>query len=196
MFRILFITGILAGCTNYYGSRISDNSKAGVTVKEYSYTKDLNSIHQFKVESLTGGTINFADFKGKKILVVNTASKCGYTPQYKDLEALYQKEKGRLVIVGFPANNFGGQEPGTNSEIQEFCQKNYGVSFPMAAKISVKGDDMAPIYQWLTQKAKNGVLDAEVKWNFGKFLLDEQGKMMAYFPSKVTPLSEEILSKL
>lgn len=196
MFRIFILTALLAGCNNHYGTKVSDNAKAGVTVKDYSDTKDLNSIHQFKVESLTGGSINFADFKGKKILVVNTASKCGYTPQYKDLEALYQKEKGRLVIVGFPANNFGGQEPGTNSEIQEFCQKNYGVSFPMAAKISVKGDDMAPIYQWLTQKAKNGVLDAEVKWNFGKFLLDEQGKMMAYFPSKVTPLSEEILSKL
>jgi glutathione peroxidase len=157
---------------------------------------DPKSIFQFKVASLDGGTIDFSSFKGKKILVVNTASECGYTPQYKDLEALYEKYKDKLVIVGFPANNFGGQEPGTNTEIKTFCEKNYGVTFPMAAKISVKGDDTAPIYKWLTHKDQNGVLDAEIKWNFNKFLLDENGKMIAYFPSKVTPMSEEITSKL
>lgn len=154
------------------------------------------SIYDFKVEALEGGTIDFAGFKGKKILIVNTASKCGYTPQYKELEALYEKYKDKLVIVGFPANNFGRQEPGTNTEIKAFCEKNYGVSFPMAAKVSVKGDDMAPIYQWLTQKSQNGVLDAEIKWNFNKFLIDENGKMIAYFPSKVSPVSEEITGKL
>ena len=154
------------------------------------------SIYQFKVDGLTGETIDFSKFKGKKILVVNTASQCGYTPQYKELEALYEKYKEKLVIVGFPANNFGGQEPGTNTEIHSFCEKNYGVTFPMAAKISVKGDDTAPIYKWLTQKAQNGVLDAEIMWNFNKFLIDEKGKMIAYFPSKVTPMSEEITSKL
>lgn len=154
------------------------------------------TIHQFKVASLDGGIIDFAGFKGKKILVVNTASQCGYTPQYKDLEALYEKYKDKLVIVGFPANNFGGQEPGTNTEIKSFCEKNYGVTFPMAAKISVKGDDTAPIYLWLTHKEQNAVLDAEIKWNFNKFLLDENGKMIAYFPSKVTPMSEEITGKL
>lgn len=154
------------------------------------------SIYDFKVDALEGGSINFSDFKGKKILIVNTASKCGFTPQYKELEALYQQYKNKLVIVGFPANNFGEQEPGTNTEIAAFCEKNYGVSFPMAAKISVKGEDMAPIYHWLTEKAQNGVLDAEVKWNFNKFLIDEKGNMVAYFPSKVTPLSEEITSKL
>lgn len=155
-----------------------------------------STIYQFKVDGLEGGTIDFSSFKGKKILVVNTASACGYTPQYKDLEALYEKYKGKLVIVGFPANNFGGQEPGTNAEIKEFCTKNYGVSFPMAAKISVKGDDMAPIYHWLTSKTENGVLDATIGWNFNKFLIDENGKMIAYFPSKVTPMSDEIVSKL
>ena len=116
--------------------------------------------------------------------------------QYKELEELYKKYKEKLVIVGFPANNFGQQEPGTNEEIRTFCTKNYGVTFPMAAKISVKGDDMAPIYQWLTHKDLNGVLDAEIKWNFNKFLLDENGKLLAYFPSKVKPMSEDITGKL
>lgn len=154
------------------------------------------SIHQFKVLGLQGDTINFAQFKGKKILVVNTASKCGFTPQYKELEELYTKYKDKLVVVGFPANNFLHQEPGTNEEIASFCEKNYGVSFPMAAKISVKGKDEAPIYKWLTSKSENGVMNAKIKWNFNKFLLDENGIIMAYFPSSVTPLSEAIVSKL
>ena len=154
------------------------------------------SIYDFKVEALDGNTIDFSTFKGKKILIVNTASECGYTPQYEGLQKLYDTYKDKLVIVGFPANNFGGQEPGTNTDIKEFCKKNYGVSFPMAAKISVKGDDMAPIYKYLTSKSENGVLDAVVGWNFGKFLLDEKGNLMQYFPSKVTPMSEEITGKL
>ncbi|MFT3682989.1 MAG: glutathione peroxidase [Ferruginibacter sp.] len=154
------------------------------------------SIYHFKVEALDGGTINFADFKGKKILIVNTASQCGFTRQYEGLEKLYETYKDKLVVVGFPANNFKAQEPGTNAEIKEFCKKNYGVSFPMAAKISVKGDDMAPIYKWLTTKQMNGVLDAEIKWNFNKFLLDENGKLLYYYESKVEPMSEEITGKL
>lgn len=153
----------------------------------------VNSIHSFKVKSIEGKTIDFSSFKGKKILVVNTASKCGYTPQYDALQKVYNQYKDKLVIVGFPANNFGGQEPGSDSEIQDFCKANYGVSFPMASKVSVKGGDMAPIYKWLTSKAENGVLDAEVGWNFGKFLLDENGKLLQYFPSKVKPDSDEIL---
>ncbi len=156
----------------------------------------VKTIYDFKVEALDGGTIDFATFKGKKILIVNTASKCGFTPQYEGLEALYEKYKDHLVIVGFPANNFGGQEPGSNTAIKEFCKKNYGVSFPMAAKISVKGGDAAPIYKWLCNKSENGVLDAEIKWNFNKFLLDENGKIIAKFDSKVTPMSEELTSKL
>jgi glutathione peroxidase len=154
------------------------------------------SIHSFKVKSIDGGTIDFAKFKGKKILVVNTASKCGYTPQYEALQKVADQYKDKLVIVGFPANNFGAQEPGTDGEIVEFCKKNYGVTFPLASKISVKGDDTAPIYKWLTNKAENGVLDATIAWNFNKFLLDENGKMIAYFPSKVTPDSEEITKYL
>ena len=141
------------------------------------------SIYDFKVESLDGGTIDFSKFKGKKILIVNTASECGFTKQYEGLEALYKKYQDKLVIVGFPANNFGGQEPGSNAQIKEFCKKNYGVTFPMAAKISVKGDDTAPIYKWLCNKAENGVLDAEIKWNFNKFLLDENGHLITKFDS-------------
>ena len=162
----------------------------------FSPEKKTNSIFQFKVESLDGGTINFKQFKGKKILVVNTASKCGYTPQYEDLQKLYTQYSDKLVIVGFPANNFGGQEPGTNTEIKEFCKKNYGVTFPMAAKVSVKGDDIAPIFKWLTHKDENGVLDAEIKWNFTKFLLDENGVLITKFDSKVKPMSEEITKYL
>lgn len=154
------------------------------------------TIYDFKVAGLNGGTIDFAGFKGKKILIVNTASKCGFTPQYEDLEALYKKYEGKLVIIGFPANNFFSQEPGSNENIEAFCKKNYGVTFPMAAKISVKGKDMAAIYKWLCNKSENGVMDAKVSWNFNKFLLDENGKLIAHFKSKVKPMSEEIISKL
>jgi glutathione peroxidase len=154
------------------------------------------SIHSFKVKAIDGKQIDFASFKGKKILVVNTASKCGYTPQYEQLEKVYEQYKNKLVIVGFPCNQFGGQEPGSNEEIVEFCKKNYGVSFPLADKVDVKGTNTAAIYQWLTQKSKNGVLDASISWNFNKFLLDENGKMIAYFPSNVKPDSEEILARL
>lgn len=155
-----------------------------------------SSIHRFKVKSIEGATIDFASFKGKKILVVNTASECGYTPQYEDLQKLYDQYKGKLVVVGFPANNFGSQEPGSDTEIRAFCKARYGVTFPLASKISVKGTDMAPIYKWLTSKSENGVLDATISWNFNKFLLDENGKLLAYFPSKVKPMSDEILQYL
>ncbi len=139
------------------------------------------SIYQFKVEGLTGGTIDFSKFKGKKILVVNTASKCGNTPQYDDLENLYKKYKDKMVIVGFPANNFGGQEPGTNKDIAEFCKKNYGVSFPMAAKVSVKGDDMASIYKYMVKVAEEHGFHDPIKWNFTKFLFDENGNFLTVF---------------
>jgi glutathione peroxidase len=154
------------------------------------------SIHSFNVKSIDGTALNLAKFKGKKILIVNTASKCGYTPQYEGLEKVYEQYKDKLVIIGFPCNQFGGQEPGSNEEIVDFCKKNYGVTFPLADKIDVKGENTAPIYQWLTQKAKNGVLDASISWNFNKFLLDENGKMIAYFPSNVKPDSDAILSYL
>jgi glutathione peroxidase len=155
-----------------------------------------STVYDFKVPALESGSIDFSAFKGKKILIVNTASECGYTPQYEGLEKLYESHKDKLVIVGFPANNFGKQEPGTNAEINTFCKKNYGVTFPMAGKISVKGDDMAPIYHWLTEKSKNGFMDSEVKWNFQKYLIDEKGHLVAWFPSKVTPENPDLLSAI
>ncbi len=154
------------------------------------------NIHAFKVTSLDGGEIDFSAYKGKKILIVNTASECGLTPQYEGLEELYKKYARQLVIVGFPANNFGAQEPGSNDDIAAFCEKNYGVTFPMAAKISVKGEDQAPIYTWLTQKKNNNYQDSEVAWNFQKYLLDEEGNLIAVFGPKTLPTSEEITSKL
>lgn len=189
MLKFLAIAAFLFSCS-------SQSTNTGTAIpKPEAMPTDAN-IYQFKVQGLEGDVIDFTSFKGKKILVVNTASACGFTPQYKELEELYVKYKGKLVVVGFPANNFGSQEPGTNEDIKAFCQKNYGVTFPMAAKISVKGDDMAPIYQWLTSKEKNGVLDAEIKWNFNKFLIDENGHIIAKFDSKVKPMSEEITGKL
>jgi glutathione peroxidase len=154
------------------------------------------TIYDFKVNGLDGHVIDFSKFKGKKILIVNTASECGYTPQYADLQKLYSDYKSALVIIGFPANNFGGQEPGSNAEISQFCKKNYGVTFPMAEKVSVKGDDIHPLFKWLTTKQENGVMDTEIKWNFTKFLLDEKGKLIGVFPSKVNPNSEEVTKYL
>lgn len=192
MIKLLAITAALLSC----GTQTNNNQITNNDMPKTETVVTAKSIYDFKVEALDGSTIDFASFKGKKILIVNTASECGYTPQYEGLEALYKKYQDKLVIVGFPANNFGGQEPGTNTKIKEFCKKNYGVSFPMAAKVSVKGDDVAPIYKWLCSKSENGVLNAEVGWNFGKFLLDEKGNLMTYFPSKVTPMSEELTGKL
>lgn len=158
-----------------------------------TFAQDVpKSIYDFKVTALDGGTIDFSDFKGKKILIVNTASKCGFTPQYEGLENLYKQHKDKLVIVGFPANDFGKQEPGTNDEIATFCKKNYGVTFPMAAKISVKGNDMAPIYHWLTKKEYNNYKNSSVKWNFQKYLIDEQGNLIEVFGSMVKPESDKL----
>jgi len=155
-----------------------------------------NDIYHFKVEALDGKTLDFAKYKGKKILIVNTASQCGNTPQYAELEAAYKKYNGKLVIIGFPANNFGAQVPGSNKEISEFCTKNYGVTFPMAAKISVKGDDMAPIYHWLTEKKNNGFQDSEVKWNFQKYLIDENGHLVAVFAPKKKVTDPEVIAAI
>ncbi|CAM3884673.1 glutathione peroxidase [Flavobacterium cucumis] len=153
------------------------------------------TIYQFKVEDLSGDTFDFSTLKGKKILVVNTASECGLTPQYEQLQAIYEKYKDKnFVIVGFPANNFGAQEPGSNAEIATFCQQNYGVSFPMMAKISVKGGDMHPVYQFLTQKAKNGLEDSEVQWNFQKYLINENGELAKVVSPRTLPTDAEIVN--
>lgn len=177
-----------------------------------SATLTGGSIYDFKVAGLDGSDIDFAAFKGKKIMIVNTASMCGNTPQYKDLETLYVKYKDKLVVVGFPANNFGAQEPGSNTEIKEFCTKNYGVTFPMAEKVSVKGDDIHPLFKYLVDQSKEmakkepGItskdmawkrfLQDPVIWNFTKFLLDEKGNLVAVFHHKVSPMSEEVMKYL
>ncbi len=153
------------------------------------------TIYQYKVKDLSGKEFDFVSLKGKKVMVVNTASKCGLTPQYKDLEALYEQYKSKgFVIVGFPANNFAEQEPGTNQEIAAFCQKNYGVTFPMMEKISVKGSDMAPIYKFLTQKSKNGLQDSEVEWNFQKYLINEKGELVKVISPRTLPTDAEIVN--
>jgi glutathione peroxidase len=155
------------------------------------------SVYDFKVPALIGGgTIDFSQYKGKKILIVNTASKCGNTPQYASLEKLYEKYKDKLVIVGFPANNFGQQEPGTNGEIDEFCKKNYGVTFPMAEKVSVKGDDIHPLFKYLVAEAEKKGFTDPIKWNFTKFLLDEKGNLITVINNKVDPMSDEVTKYL
>jgi len=164
------------------------------TAKSKTKTMAAENIYQFKVQDLYGNEFDFASLKGKKVIVVNTASKCGLTPQYKDLEALYEqyKDKG-LVIVGFPANNFAEQEPGTKEDIAAFCQKNYGVSFPMMDKVSVKGADMSPVYKFLTEKSKNGLEDSEVQWNFQKYLINEKGQLEKVISPKTLVTDPEVM---
>ena len=173
----------------------STNSQCQTSKSKTKPTMEKQTIYQFKVKNLAGNEFDFAKLKGKKILVVNTASKCGLTPQYKDLEAIYEKYKdNNFVIVGFPANNFGKQEPGTNEEITTFCQRNYGVTFPMMSKISVKGDDMDAVYKFLTQKSKNGLQDSEVEWNFQKYLINEKGELEKVIAPNILPTDEAIVS--
>jgi glutathione peroxidase len=151
------------------------------------------SFYEFKAPDIDGKMVDFSRFKGKKVMVVNVASKCGLTPQYEQLQKLYEKYKDRgFEIIAFPANNFMGQEPGTESEIKTFCTTNYGVTFTMMSKISVKGKDMHPIYQWLTSKEKNGKMDSSVSWNFQKYLIDEQGNLVDMFPPRTSPFDERI----
>ncbi|WP_335966465.1 glutathione peroxidase [Galbibacter sp. PAP.153] len=152
------------------------------------------TIYKFTVEDINGGTFSFEDLKGKKIMIVNTASECGLTPQYEQLQELYDAYKNsNFVIVGFPANNFAGQEPGNNEQIAKFCQANYGVTFPMMGKISVKGEDMHPVYHFLTEKSKNGVEDSEVAWNFQKYLIDQNGHVAKVISPKTLPTDESII---
>lgn len=179
------LLAILPGCHNAQ-TKESINTTAPM---------EAQTIYQFKVEDLSGNEFDFAQLKGKKVLIVNTASECGLTPQYKDLEAIYQQFKDSgLVVVGFPANNFGSQEPGSNQEISAFCEKNYGVTFPMMSKISVKGNDMHELYQFLTQKSKNGVSDSDVQWNFQKYLIGEKGQLEKVISPQTLPTDPEIIN--
>lgn len=160
-----------------------------------AFVSTSQTIYDFKVTDIDGNEFNLASLKGKKVMIVNTASKCGLTPQYEELEKLYKTYKdSNFVIIGFPSNNFMSQEPGSNNEIKEFCSKNYGVSFPMMSKIEVKGKDMHPLYQFLTEKSKNGYSDNSVKWNFQKYLIGEDGKLVKVISPSTKPMDEEIIS--
>ena len=187
IFGLLFVAMGLSFCST--GQRNVINSTKNAT------GMNKHSIHEFTVISIDGDSLNLSEFKGKKMMVVNTASKCGLTPQYKELEALYREFKdSNFVIVGFPANNFMAQEPGTDDEIAAFCSKNYGVSFPMMSKISVKGKDMHPVYKFLTSLSENGLEDNEVKWNFQKYLIDENGFLVRVISPTTAPNDPEIIS--
>jgi len=167
---------------------------ATITKPTSELMENRPNIYGFKVKDLSGADFDFSALKGKKIMIVNTASKCGLTPQYKELQSLYEKYKDKnFVIIGFPANNFMGQEPGTDQEIAEFCQANYGVTFPMMGKISVKGKDIAPIYEFLTQESKNGFSDSKVSWNFQKYLLNQNGQIERVIDPKTPPTDKEII---
>jgi glutathione peroxidase len=194
----LFIaTLILFSCQNQAQVKTTNIEMEQQIESPAQAEKRIQTIYDFKVTDLYGKEFDFSTLKGKKILIVNTASECGLTPQYKDLEAIYEKYKDKnFVIVGFPANNFGSQEPGSNEEIAKFCKSNYGVTFPMMSKVSVKGKDMTEIYQFLTQKGKNGLQDSEVEWNFQKYLIDEHGQLVSVFSPNTDPLSEEILNAI
>lgn len=157
-------------------------------------TAQTKTLYDFTVEDIDDESFDFASLKGKKVLIVNVASKCGYTPQYEQLEELYQlyKDDG-FIVIGFPSNDFKGQEPGTNEEIKEFCTLNYGVTFPIMSKVVVTGENKAPIYKWLTEKSENGKIDSEVQWNFQKYLIDENGNVVDFALSKESPLSPKIV---
>ncbi|GGH02441.1 glutathione peroxidase [Parapedobacter pyrenivorans] len=154
-----------------------------------------DNVHQFTFTAIDGKQVNLSEFKGKKLLLVNTASECGFTKQYAGLQELSEKYADKVVVIGFPANNFGGQEPGSNVEIQGFCEKNFGVTFLLAEKSSVKGDDISPLFKYLTT-TENVDFAGDIKWNFEKFLIDEKGNLIHRFRSKTEPLSDELISKL
>lgn len=158
--------------------------------------KAPSSFYDFKMKSIDGKTIDFSTFKGKKVLLVNVASKCGHTPQYADLQKLHEQYGEKVAVLGFPANNFGAQEPGSNQDIVQFCSANYGVTFQMFEKISVKGSDTDPLYVWLSDKAYNGWNDKSPAWNFSKYLVNEQGELIGFYPSGTKPLSDEILNAI
>lgn len=176
------------------GMACSTASKQTESPNAATATVPTQSFYDFKMLAIDGTEIDLSQYKGKKVLVVNTASKCGFTPQYKDLEALHQKMGDKLVILGFPANNFMGQEPGSNTEIASFCQKNYGVTFQMFEKIDVVGKNQHPLYKFLSDKTLNGWNDQAPSWNFCKYLIDENGRLLKFYKSGVNPLDDEIVN--
>lgn len=189
MKKILFVFVVIAfACT----SGVQKQNPENITDLEQLLME--KSLYDFKMNDINGEEVDFSAFKGKKLLLVNVASKCGYTPQYADLQKLHEMHGDKVVIIGFPANNFGGQEPGSNEEIKQFCSENYGVTFKMMDKISVKGADKHPLYRWLSDKDMNGWNDKEPSWNFCKYFIDEEGKLLKFFPSSVKPTSDDIVS--
>ena len=164
--------------------------------KSNKQMQSTQSIYDISINSLTGEPINLSDFNGKKILIVNTASECGFTGQYEGLQELYDTYKDKLVVIGVPCNQFGGQEPGTETQIQSFCKQNYGVTFLMTEKVDVKGEKQHPLYAWLTKKELNGVSSSSVKWNFQKYVIDEKGQFINYYYSITKPMSNKIINHL
>lgn len=182
----------LSGLLSIFSCQSGDKP---ITTKEsQSITKEMNTIYGFSAKTIEGDTFDFSSLKGKKVMLVNTASECGLTPQYEQLQAVHEKYgSDDFKIIGFPANEFGAQEPGNNQEIAKFCKQNYGVSFQMMEKVVVKGDGIHPLYAWLTEKAKNGKMDAPVQWNFQKFLINKNGEIDMMIPPQETPDSEKII---
>lgn len=183
---LLYITlFLISGCFNKSTSRPGAMSE-----------NENTEFYNFTLKSIDGEKIDFSQYQGKKVLLVNVASKCGFTPQYAELQELHEKHGDQIAILGFPANNFGAQEPGSNDEIASFCKKNYGVDFQMFEKISVKGDDMHPLYQWLSNQDKNGWNDEAPNWNFCKYIVNEKGQLTHFFQSRANPMGDKILNAI
>ncbi|PTX21065.1 glutathione peroxidase [Pontibacter mucosus] len=188
------VLGVMVSCNNGTAAGAETTTdKPMATASTPNTNTQTSDFYTFKMKTLDGKEVDFSKYKGKKVLLVNTASECGYTPQYEDLQKLHETHGNEVEVLGFPANNFGGQEPGSNEEIASFCQKNYGVSFQMFEKISVKGEDQHPLYTWLSQNAPG---KEEPGWNFCKYLVDENGNVVAFYPSKVKPMDKELLSAI
>lgn len=188
---LLSLLSMAVACQQGTGANLKTETMATETTSNpNALTSDF---YGFRMKSLDGKDVDFSEYKGKKVLLVNTASECGYTYQYEDLQKLHEAHGNDVLVLGFPANNFGGQEPGSNEDIASFCQKNYGVSFPIFEKISVSGDDTHPLYVWLEKNAPN---HEAPNWNFCKYLVNEQGQVVAFFPSKVKPMDEEVLAAI
>lgn len=195
--KTIILMSFLYAIISFFGCKQIKSKPENINMSDKTtFYEFLEANPNAKVKSIDGKEVDYSQLKGKIVLIVNVASGCGYTPQYKELQTLYETYKDKLIILGFPANNFGGQEPGTNDEIKKFCTSEYSVTFPMFEKISVLGDDMHPLYKWLTSKDLNGWNDQQPKWNFNKYMLDGNGNLIKYFSSAVKPMGEEIISQL
>ncbi|WP_181885054.1 glutathione peroxidase [Pontibacter diazotrophicus] len=190
---LMGLLSTLVACQNSASQNLTSDSETMATETTSNPNAQTSDFYGFQMKTLDGKNVDFSDYKGKKVLLVNTASECGYTPQYAELQQLHEAHGNEVVVLGFPANNFGGQEPGSNEEIASFCQKNYGVTFPMFEKVSVVGEDKHPLFTWLQQNAPN---NEEPAWNFSKYLVDENGNVVAFYPSKVKPMDEQLLTAI